>query len=67
MFLPEKRMLTEAVGSFNHVLHKRREDIEVCKARINDLRDQMVRAVQNGEDITEINKQLVQQVTILQS
>ena len=65
MFLSEKRGLTEAVGSFDHILHKRREDIEVCKATINDLRDEMATAIEDEEDSTEINRQLVQQVRIL--
>jgi hypothetical protein len=65
VFLPEKRVLTEAVGSFNHVLYKRREDIEVCNAKISALKEEMIRAIRNGEDIAEITRQHVQQVTIL--
>ena len=57
-------MLTEAVGSFNHILFKRREDVKICNATIDELKEEMVEAVSNGEDVTELTKQLIQQVTI---
>jgi len=64
LLLLEKRMLTEAHDTFNHVLPKRREDIELCNAKMESLKQDMVRALKNGVDVAEITRQLVQQASI---
>jgi hypothetical protein len=65
LFGSEKETLTEAVGSFNHVLLKRKQDVKTCTAKCADLQQQMVQAMKSGEDITEINQRLIQQVAIM--
>ncbi len=57
-------MLTEAVGSFNHELYERRKDLKACDVKIDILKEKMIEAIENGDDVTELNKELMFQLTI---
>jgi methyl-accepting chemotaxis protein len=61
---PEKSALSDVVESFNRMLQKHREDVQVCNAKIRDLNEEMVAAIEDDEDISEITRRLVQQATI---
>ena len=57
-------MLIDAFDCFNHTLRKRREDLAISESFMIELNKKIICAIQNGEDITEINRQLVQQASI---
>ena len=57
-------MLKHTRESFKHVISNREADIEKCMTKVRDLNEQMVEALKDGENVSELQNEVVLQLSI---